>query len=426
MLLKRVAPLAVAVVMAVAGTVGWLLFAHGGDVTQPSAAEAAKKACDIMVTEDYDALIVNTTESDKAVFSHEISGGNLSMEGALYTLDGVTLIKTEVIVKDNVAYMRGSASEDDPHTLTPWENVGPAPGSGIRALPCFGETKAVVEGASETSSERHIVSTTTEGGETTKQEFWVDSTGRPVRGLITVTEVTVEAASDDGTPTEPKVIERTEATYSGFGEPNVIVAPIAAPTPTPTATSTPSVTPTPPPTATTTPSPIATSTPPAAPLKTARFTPTSGERTGGGAVLSGCSQLWECVDETEPDGDASLMTLIFGGSVRFGFTVGSDAVAGTVEAVRFEVALAASSRTLEAGEYGFTVYAGSEEIASVSGPEAVGADYAVVTVSSDAISSGLSGKLSEAAIQVNAPSKPYVKLTHVRMVVEYAPSSDGQ
>ena len=55
------------------------------------------------------------------------------------------------------------------------------------------------------------------------------------------------------------------------------------------------------------------------------------------------------------------------------------------------------------------VYAGSGEIATVSGPDTVCTDYMDVTVASDAITSGLSGKLDDVANQIKAPSSLHMR-----------------
>ena len=78
---------------------------------------------------------------------------------------------------------------------------------------------------------------------------------------------------------------------------------------------------------------------------------------------------------------------------------------------------------MEPGDYGFTVYAGDDEVASVSGPKTVTTDYTDVKIESSDITDGLSGKLNEASIQIRAAASPYMKLTRVRMVVEYEPES---
>ena len=162
----------------------------------------------------------------------------------------------------------------------------------------------------------------------------------------------------------------------------------------------------------------------------AYFYPTSGDRVAGVVARSGsegCADddwIWSCLGEAEPDGDASMITLALAGAVRLGFTVDSDDVPGAVTDVRFEVSMAASSRTMEPGDYGFTVYAGDDEVATVDGPDTVGTDYADVAVSGATITDELKENLGEAELEIQAPSRPYLQLTRVRMVVEYQPDGN--
>ena len=157
------------------------------------------------------------------------------------------------------------------------------------------------------------------------------------------------------------------------------------------------------------------------------FYPTSGDLVSGGVVRSraeGCRNddwIWDCLDDAIPDGDGSMLTLVEEGVITLGFTVASGDVPGTVTAVWFEASMAANTKTMAAGAYGFTVFAGSDQVAAVSGPQTVGENYATVMVEGANITSGLSGKLDEAEIHVEAPASPYMRLTRVRMVVEYEP-----
>ena len=169
----------------------------------------------------------------------------------------------------------------------------------------------------------------------------------------------------------------------------------------------------------------------------AYFYPTSGDRVSGGVVRSGsegCDDddwIWSCLGEAEPDGDASMITLALAGAVRLGFTVESGDVTGTVIDVRFEVNMAASSGTMEPDTYSFKAYAddSATPVATMDGPATVGTDYMDVTVydrvfgtaADTTITDGLSGNLDDAELEIQAPAKPYLQLTRVRMVVEYQP-----
>ena len=103
--------------------------------------------------------------------------------------------------------------------------------------------------------------------------------------------------------------------------------------------------------------------------------------------------------------------------------MGSGDVSGTLADVRFEVSLRAQSGTVDAGTYGFTVYKGSDAVATVSGQESVGTEWTTLTVSDPSIAGGFSGGLSNVAFQVNGQtSGSRLLVTWVRMVVDYKPT----
>ena len=248
-----------AVILAIAVVAAWLLFAQGEPAVRLSAAQVLQRACDTLAESDYDVAKVETTDSDKLVTTFSHSGADVHVFIKQYNPDGSTLLaKLEWVIKDGVWYVRGSAGPDNPDTWSEWEIAQTGLDGQPNPPPCFGaEDSSVQESSngargasgasgeeeSSDSTERHFVwQTTTEGNTTEKHEFWVDSTGRPVRGLVTVTEASAAPAPSDGAngargasqPTSsPRVRTRVEETYSGFGEPNVITAPIATPTPAP-------------------------------------------------------------------------------------------------------------------------------------------------------------------------------------------------
>ena len=148
------------------------------------------------------------------------------------------------------------------------------------------------------------------------------------------------------------------------------------------------------------------------------FYPTSGSHVSGGVVRSSVERcrndnwIWACLAEPAPDDGASMINLMQEGVVRLGLTV------GRTPSPEFEVTMATNRSTMEPSTYGFTAYAGDTEVTTVSGPRTVTTAYADVTVESAIITSGLSGKLNEAATEIKAPAKPYMRLTRVRMAVE--------
>ena len=166
------------------------------------------------------------------------------------------------------------------------------------------------------------------------------------------------------------------------------------------------------------------------PLQTASFAPTSDAHIK--PILSptgacGTAGLWDCLDEAEPDGDGSVVYLFTNSALRVGFSVGSADVSGTVADVRFEAALRAQSGTVDARAYGFTVYSGSDAVATVSGAEELGSEeWTTLAVSDASIVSGLSSGLSGVAFQVDAPSSgSRLEWSWVRMVVDYRPADSG-
>jgi len=172
----------------------WLLFAQGEPAVRLSAAQALQEACDTMAESNYDKTMFERGSSHTLDATVAVSGGDSHVELDVYDADGDTLLYTiEWIIKDEVVYARDNlVSPDSFDTLDsfgPWEIVdtGVAPDL---AVPCFGAdtsgagASATVE-ESEDSSERRIVWKTESYGDTTSQHvLWVDSTGRPVRGLI--------------------------------------------------------------------------------------------------------------------------------------------------------------------------------------------------------------------------------------------------
>ena len=79
---------------------------------------------------------------------------------------------------------------------------------------------------------------------------------------------------------------------------------------------------------------------------------------------------------------------------------------------------------MDAGTYGFTVYSGSDAVATVSGAGELGSEeWMTLEVSDASIVSGLSSGLSGVAFQVDAPtSGSRLEWSWVRMVVDYEPS----
>ena len=134
---------------------------------------------------------------------------------------------------------------EDVNTLSQWVIVA-TDQRPVFPKGCFGDEQLASSqavGEAEDEDLRHLVWEEEEfasqyEGERNVWEMWVDSDGNPVRGLVTVYRVPEESsASGAGGPPDgvrtPEAAYTIEETYSGFGEPNTITAPITPPTPTP-------------------------------------------------------------------------------------------------------------------------------------------------------------------------------------------------
>ncbi len=163
------------------------------------------------------------------------------------------------------------------------------------------------------------------------------------------------------------------------------------------------------------------------PLQTAVFSPSSDAAITPPLAPSGCGTagLWDCLEEAESDGAASMITLFTSGALRVGFPGAS--VMGTVVDVRFEVAVRSNTGTLAADQYSFTVYSGSDALATLSGAVDLGSEWTEAVVSDASIASGLTSGLSTVAFQVSAPagtsSGPRLNWSWIRMVVDYRPTA---
>ncbi len=256
--------------IAVTGTIAffgfgaWILLPIDPQITPvPTAQEVLQQACETMNMSDYDEAATGTDSSGtvQEVFSYRISGNDFHLEGTIYSSEGVVSAQGEVIAKNGVMYVRGIVFEEGEDTWSEW-NILDRPPLIVGPLPCFDtkvDASAIEVEGNSVASERHLVWTYPSTGsppEMKKEEIWVDSTGRPIRGRITITEpsgtdANVAAMADDEAVSTFEVVTITDFVYSGFGEPNMITTPIQPPTP----TATPEPTPTPPPTLAPTPTP---------------------------------------------------------------------------------------------------------------------------------------------------------------------------
>ena len=217
-----------------AAIVGLLLLLLLPGSGQPaSASETVRQACETLAETDHDAIIVATAGSEKTVYKLAFSGSDVHMTVELHVPGEETAVgQFQHISKDGVAYFRLNR-RNTPETWDPWEASDTNPPELTQNTPCFSAGRSSIEESTGPGSgERRFVWNTAAAGESAeKNELWVDSAGRPVRGLVTVTEAPATSTAGDGI--SPTVIRRFETTYSGFGEQNVIAAPAVAPPLTP-------------------------------------------------------------------------------------------------------------------------------------------------------------------------------------------------
>ena len=215
----------------------------------PTLAEAANftRPCAGIADADYDqvrTLVHPDGYRTVSIFNHSSSDYNETITS--YGPDGITVLgRGESVLKDGVYYVRVSKLSGDEDTLSQWVVVGtnenPLFQKGCLGAVQVSDAQAV--GEAEDEDLRHLVWEEEEfasqyEGERNVWEMWVDSDGNPVRGLVTVYRVPEESsASGAGGPPDgvrtPEAAYTIEETYSGFGEPNTITAPITPPTPTP-------------------------------------------------------------------------------------------------------------------------------------------------------------------------------------------------
>ena len=118
-----------------------------------------------------------------------------------------------------MTYRRFTSSKPD--TWNEWQvEYGMAP-----PLVAGGSSCLNPDASTRTAGERHFVwDTYTDDVITNTFDIWVDANGRPARGLSTFI-----SPPEDGTKGPGEVSDSVEYRYSGFGNPNVITAPIDPP-----------------------------------------------------------------------------------------------------------------------------------------------------------------------------------------------------
>ena len=160
----------------------------------------------------------------------QFDGSDKHAELTITDEGGVVLHRTTKIYKDETLYRRETG--DDPNVYGEWRIVGTGL-SGRPTLPCLSPPSNAERSAETPDFVEHTFLSDQEGS--VQDEYWVDALGRPTRSRQTFYPPGADQSGGAATRSTHSVIE---ATFSGFGEENVITAPIATPAPTPAATTT--------------------------------------------------------------------------------------------------------------------------------------------------------------------------------------------
>ena len=208
---------AVLIVAAMVGTAALLLSGP-----ESSTRVSAAQACDLMDT-PYDTLATTSAPGEEWRWETRNSGSDTHIAATITDLEGVLLGKFEAITKDRTKYYRES-TPSNPELYGEWLVVATDLHRSL-PLPCL-DTGSFEEGTPGSADEPHFTSerflSEEEGAE--RNEFWADSTGRPLQARRTIFPPEYDGVSN----TQTGVVEYT---YSDYGEPNIIAAPCASAAP---------------------------------------------------------------------------------------------------------------------------------------------------------------------------------------------------
>ena len=151
------------------------------------------------------------------------SGPDRHVVNTITATDGTLIGKFEAITKHRTMYSRESMPEH-PETYGGWRIVG-TDLSGSSSIPCL-DPSSFDASASGPSDEAHLTTETflSEEEGSMRNEYWADSTGRPIRSRRTVFPPNYDGVNN----IEISVIEFA---YSDYGKPNIIEAPCASAAP---------------------------------------------------------------------------------------------------------------------------------------------------------------------------------------------------
>ena len=213
------------------GVVTWWLVPQESDSAYDVQA-AVKQACDAMVLSDYDVTTTLSVPGIVGRMESRHSRNDLHRSWTSHDLEGNLLARGESILKAGTMFTRVTI-DGAPSQFRDWEVVEDWPDPEL--LPCLPAHSAMSYEDLEVGEERTFSYTLflseQEGSQT--RQFWVDSSGRPTRGRRTTTPPSSAASNAASSDTQASALVFDE-TYSGYGEPNIIVAPIGVSIPTPT------------------------------------------------------------------------------------------------------------------------------------------------------------------------------------------------
>ena len=183
-----------------------------------SAEATINQTCGAAQDTDYDTVTTITTPGGTVQITASFSGDDDHHRFRIPAASGTLVAQLEDIRKDGVLYTRETEA-NDPNTFKAWGSHG----SGFKSdhFVCFSDEQAASARSRATAlpgggQGQHITSTVQnrEDNLTETHEFWLDTTGKPTRAMRTITP----SGSGSGTA--------SNITYSGFGQPNTITAPV--------------------------------------------------------------------------------------------------------------------------------------------------------------------------------------------------------
>ncbi len=197
----------------------WLLFAKTGP-TAVGAAALAQVACKSLEDAHFDMTAKETRSGDDNIYvrQYTFAGRDFRLLAGNYNPNGPHDFRAEWIVKDGVWYERYKTG---PNTWAAWEIRAESLELDTGHLPC-GDPESATErpddGSGATGNLRTLAfAPRTVRGVTLSSSIVIDSLGKPVTGLITAT---------DGS--------KSEITFGGIGQTNVVTVQIALPPSVPT------------------------------------------------------------------------------------------------------------------------------------------------------------------------------------------------